>query len=386
MRLLLLDPRELDLARRHLQAADGAVTAAYQRLLAEAEEALAIGPFSVMDKQGVPPSGDKHDYLSLGTYWWPDPHQPGGKPYVRRDGYRNPEGDLYDQTTIHLMAATVQTLALAWWFSGDGRFSRRAALLLRTWFLDSATRMNPHLRYGQFIPGRCEGRDIGIIDTEQVVSTIPDATALLLARDGSGWTDQDNRQLTAWFDAYLQWLRTSDLGRGEDKQYNNHGTAFDLQAAGLALFCGHDDIAHRQIGQVLPRRIATQIDPDGSQPYELARTRSLGYSVMNLALLMRLARLGEHVAVDLWHARTADGRGIEAALHYLAGELFQPDGWKRPQVVPFDYTSLLPLFRWAGRHYDRERFESYIRRLPELGPGVSMIDNRGHLLCPAPPQ
>ena len=42
-------------------AGQGAARAA---LLREAERALAAGPFSVMDKQRVPPSGDKHDFLA----------------------------------------------------------------------------------------------------------------------------------------------------------------------------------------------------------------------------------------------------------------------------------------------------------------------------------
>ena len=35
--------------------------------------------------------GDKHDYLSFGSYWWPDPDKPDGLPYIRRDGGVNPE-------------------------------------------------------------------------------------------------------------------------------------------------------------------------------------------------------------------------------------------------------------------------------------------------------
>ena len=44
-----------------------------------------------MDKTVVPPSGDKHDYMSQAPYWWPDSSKPNGLPYIRRDGERNPE-------------------------------------------------------------------------------------------------------------------------------------------------------------------------------------------------------------------------------------------------------------------------------------------------------
>ena len=46
----------------------------------EAERALAAGPFSVMQKERVPPSGDKHDFLTLAPYWWPDPSRPAEFP------------------------------------------------------------------------------------------------------------------------------------------------------------------------------------------------------------------------------------------------------------------------------------------------------------------
>ena len=46
---------------------------------------------TVMDKTQVPASGDKHDYLSLAPYWWPNPQTSDGLPYIRIDGEVNPE-------------------------------------------------------------------------------------------------------------------------------------------------------------------------------------------------------------------------------------------------------------------------------------------------------
>ncbi|MFK5282667.1 alginate lyase family protein, partial [Lacticaseibacillus paracasei] len=40
--------------------------------------------YSVMNKKQFPPSGDKHDYMSTGPYWWPDPTKPDGLPYIRK--------------------------------------------------------------------------------------------------------------------------------------------------------------------------------------------------------------------------------------------------------------------------------------------------------------
>src|SRR5438270_13529644 len=86
----------------------------------------------------------------MGPYWWPNPAKPGGLPYVRRDGERNPEiRNDYDAPRLAAVTGAVTTLALAYDFTDDETYARRATLLLRTRFLDPATRLNPHLRYGQ---------------------------------------------------------------------------------------------------------------------------------------------------------------------------------------------------------------------------------------------
>jgi hypothetical protein len=124
------------------------VTAAWDGLRADADKALAVARFSVVDKPVAPPGGDKHDYMSQAPYFWPDPGRPDGKPYMRKDGVRNPEIDrITDHRAIDGLVANTQTLGLAYYFSGDERYAEKAAALLRAFYLDPATRMNPHLQY-----------------------------------------------------------------------------------------------------------------------------------------------------------------------------------------------------------------------------------------------
>ncbi|WP_315850379.1 MULTISPECIES: alginate lyase family protein [Yersinia] len=60
---------------------------AYQRLLQQADRALKQPDQSVMEKSMMPPSGSKHDYLSLSAYWWPDSEKSDGLPQMsRRNG------------------------------------------------------------------------------------------------------------------------------------------------------------------------------------------------------------------------------------------------------------------------------------------------------------
>ncbi len=372
-RVFLLDPRPLRAAKRRLDAGDPELAPALAALRAEADAALAVGPFSVIDKEATPPSGDKHDYLSLGTYWWPDPAQPDGRPYIRRDGEVNPEGHTLDNAALRELCAAIETLALAYHFSGHEPYAAHAARLLRAWFLDEATRMNPHLEYAQAIPGVCAGRGIGIIDTAKLVPLI-DAVGLL--GGAAAWTAADHAGLTAWFRRYLRWLIESAHGRAEAAEHNNHGTWFDVQTALFALFVGEEATARAILRDNAPSRIASQIEPDGRQPHELVRTRSLSYSTMNLRGFCDLATLGERVGVDLWAFLTADGRGLRQALAWLHKAAVPPATWDYPQITPPDWAALALLLRRAALRYDDPTLSTGAERLP----GVEATTERSALL------
>lgn len=340
---------------------------AYEALLRQTEKALQAGPFSVMQKKRVPPSGDKHDYMSVSPYWWPDPSKPDGLPYIRKDGVTNPDrlaGDT-DGGSMKQMHEAVATLALAWRESRDERFAAGAAKLLRTWYLDPATRMNPNLNYAQSIPGRSEGRGIGIIDT---ASLIPLCQQLQWLADGSAsWTKADAEGMRKWLGAYLDWLLTSNNGRDEAKSKNNHGTWYDAQVAALAEFTGRPDLAKQTLEAAKKKRIAAQIEPDGSQPLELARTKALSYSTMNLRAFFELATIGHRLGVDLWRYETPDGRGIRKALDYLAPYVDPAKKWPGQQITGDGIESrmeIAALLRRASLAYGDKKYEEMIAALP----------------------
>ena len=93
------DIKQLAVTKTKIQSGDKSVMNAYKKLIASANKILAYKPVSVMDKVDMPPSGNKHDYVSLAPYWWPNPNTPNGLPYIRKDGEINPEvKSLFDFT------------------------------------------------------------------------------------------------------------------------------------------------------------------------------------------------------------------------------------------------------------------------------------------------
>lgn len=371
-RVFVLDAKVLAASRARLAAGDKELASAADGLRKRAESALRTGPLAVTDKKIVPPSGDKHDYFSLAPYWWPDPSKPDGKPYIRRDGEVHQDRGLYDNTAMDRMAAAAETLAQAWYFTGREEYAQHAARLLRAWFLDEKTRMNPNLNFGQAVPGVTDGRAAGVIDTTDLIGLV-DAVGLL---GGSrAWTEADQRGLQAWFQKYLAWLRESKIGRDEAAASNNHGTWYDAQAASYALFAGRADLAREALERARGR-IAKQIEPDGRQPKELARTKSWDYSTMNLRGWFTLAVLGERVGVDLWQHRTADGRSIRAALDYLLPFALAPEKWREKQIVRFRPHLLAPALRLAAVKYGSKEYEESARRIA----GDEQADWRDRLL------
>jgi hypothetical protein len=351
-------------------AADERVKTALGEVIAQADKALQLAPVSVMDKSITPPSGDKHDYMSQAPYWWPDPAKPDGKPYIRRDGERNPEiNRLPDHDNLGRLASTVATLGLAYRLRADTRYAEHAARLTRVWFLDPATRMNPHLKFGQGIPGINEGRGIGIIETRG----LPDLLDGIILISGSGaWSKADEDGLQQWMRAYLTWLTTSTYGQEESKNGNNHETWYDVQAVSLALYTGQRDFA-RKLLEESRRRIDRQFEPDGRQPRELERTRSFDYSEFNLAAFFNLALLGRRVDVDLWDYRSADGRSLRRGLEFLVPYAAGEKKWDFDQITPFRGSTISDILRRGAAGWNEPKYRELANKLGGGSPRARLL-------------
>ncbi len=353
--VLLLNRVSLEHARELYIANRTQDEPAVHKLLKEAEQALTADLVSVVQKTQTPPSGDKHDYMSLAPYWWPDTTKPDRLPYIRHDGEVNPEYRLVgDNERINHMVNNVSTLALAYEISQDDRYASRAIYQVKEWFLDPPTRMNPNLEYAQAIKGVNQGRGIGIIETYSFRHLI-DAFALL--KQSQRWTSDVDMGIRLWFGSYLTWLLESPNGKDEAGWKNNHGSAYDVQVSCIALYLGKKEIAQRVLREVGNKRIAVQIEPDGSQPLELERTKSWGYSNMNLDALIELGQLGERVGIDLWHFQTQDGRSIRKAIDFMLPYALGKKKWTWAQIVPFHpgrmyYTLTIAAVRYKDQSYD----------------------------------
>jgi len=356
----LLRRDTLDARRKLLISGDVGLGNHLDSVVEAANLALTRGPYSVTDKPKVPPSGDKRDYMSVGPYWWPDTTKPDGLPYIRRDGETNPERfAITDAQYLKNLCADVQLLAVSYYFTQQEKYAKHAALLLETWFLNEQTRMNPNLRFGQAIPGITEGRGIGLIDSWPLVKLL-DATQLL--RISPHWDSERHAKLKVWVNEFLHWMLESDIGKDEADEHNNHGTYYDVQVVSYALFVGDKALARETLEQNTKARIGSQLETDGRQPHELARTKSWSYSLMNLTGFCLLARLGESVGVDLWNYNE-NGKGIREAFNYLLPYGLRKKSWEYSQIGEMDLSGFNKLAAVVGRRYAQKEAGEYAEAL-----------------------
>jgi hypothetical protein len=347
--------------KKRIKENDAALLPAYKQLLKEADKALTEGPFTVMEKTHVPPSGDKHDYMSLAPYHWPDPTKPNGLPYMRKDGETNPEVKEYkDKEYMPKLGELVHTLALAYYFSGNEKYAKHAANLLRVWFVDTATKMNPNLNFAQAIKGVNTGRGAGMIDARHFLKVI-EAISLLTPSDH--WKTTDEQGMKNWFRDFLHWMQTSKNGMDEMNARNNHGTFYDAQRLGIALYLDSATLAKRVIENV-KKRLDYQMDTEGKFPKEMERTTSFHYSSFNMEAFFKIAAMAEKMGIDLWNYISPSGNSLQKGFEFLRPYLTNKKTWEGQQIKPYDFEKdAFPLLMIGARQYNCTECKEAIRTI-----------------------
>ena len=285
-------------------------------LLRSAEQKLSVGPFTVVFNDSIATSGDPHDIVSTGPYWWPNPDTPDGLPWVSTDGHINPNANLDWDEYIGLGRAT-EALMLAYYFTGDERFAEHTANLMRTWFIDPETRMNPRDEYSNVIPGIQAGTFnapglAGLIFNRNML----DSLAMLEA--SPHWSNEDKVAAQNWFRDFRTWAADSAAAKYQFGSPTNHGTSFDLAFAAIGIYVEDPEFTAENVEHYIYNRFPLQINADGSNPNEIIRANNMYYHRSNLEQMLAIAELGRLAdSVDFATYEMEDGRSPRLALDFL---------------------------------------------------------------------
>jgi len=329
---------------------------------AKAEEALNHPVRHITDIRAPLSEGGEHDYYSNGDYWWPDPEKPDGLPYIRRDGETNPDNFDTHRHIMRQMRNDVCALALGYQKTQKEEYAQRAVRILKEFFLDAETRMNPSLTYAQAIPGICPGRGIGIIDTIHIAE-LPFAIEAL--KDSPAMENSIYQGLKEWFANYLGWMLTSQNGIEEASATNNHSVCFFVQAAAFALFTDNLPVVemcrHR-----FKEHLLAQMAADGSFPRELGRTKPYNYSIFVLDNMITLCQLISSPEDDLWTFQNEKGLSIKDGINFLLPYLKDKGSWPYARDVAHfdDFPVRSSFMAFAGCKYGLEDLLELYRTLP----------------------
>lgn len=340
------------------------VARSIKELVAMADLYLVEEPVSVMEKERIAPSGDKHDFLSLAPFRWPDYTKPTHVPYIYRDGEINPEiFSVPDRSNLARMIEMVKILGAAYYFTDNILYASKASELLRVWFLNNNTRMNPNLQFAELVTGKNNGTSSGII-AANYFPVVLDSISMI--HDSPAWTDEDERGIKLWFEKYLDWLLNSKFGKKESKRLNNHGTWYDVQTSSIAMFLDKPEIVKKIIKNNIETQIAVKIQANGSQTFESPRQRSLDYYIFNLQGFFLLAKIGEYFDTNLWDYMTPEGGGLHVALDYLLPYATSMETWPLKQIKPIKTEALNILLCQAVVHYkDNEHYLQALRSIDQ---------------------
>ncbi|MDP5130904.1 MAG: alginate lyase family protein [Paraglaciecola sp.] len=329
--LTYLDPKRIALSKVKLSDLEGVYLKALQQVVQNADGALSRKPNPVTNKLQPGPSGDQHDYYSIGPYWWPDNTQPDGLPWIRRDGEVNPlaRGDDTDKVRSKTLLYDLGHLNIAYIFTNKADYLNKTQQLVFTWMIDPVTKMNPNLDYAQGVPGASTGRPYGIIEWEKISNVV---TSVELLEQSGTVNKLFIEQANAWLNDYLTWLLTSEIGIQEGATLNNHATWYDFQVIGLMIHLNQIERAKAYASDFKSKRIDSQIERDGAQPQELARTKSVSYSSMNLMAFLKVADLSRRLGIDLLNYEGEEGQSISAAVNYLLPYVHEQKQWEYQQI------------------------------------------------------
>jgi len=217
--------------------------------------------------------------------------------------------------------------------------------------------MNPNVNHAQIRPGHNDGTKSGVLDGRLMIRALEGS---LLIAGSSQLSSTEMQGLKAWAAEYYNWLTTNKRALEESKSGNNHGSYYDVQALYFALYSENMDGATRIANSFIENRINAQIEPNGSMPEEMARTRPLFYSIYNLNAMFIVAHLAEQVEVDIWHDTNSR---LRTALDYLAPYADADKQWPSKTIKKEDRMELFSVLKKAEAVYPDGNYSEMTKKL-----------------------
>jgi len=212
---------------------------AYRFLLEQADAELLKKSYTVTDKKIVPSGIDKHDYVSINRYWWLNEKEKADSFYICYDNKKDSDKDKFDRFRLKKMCDAVTILSLAYYYTNEDRYAKKAVEILRAWFLNEETKMNPNLEYSGYTPVRYQSKGSAgsLLDSYPFIEML---NSIQLLKQSQAYTDNDDTKLKAWFVTFADWMQANERIKDDKTIKEEYAITYDLQLIAYLLFTGKE--------------------------------------------------------------------------------------------------------------------------------------------------
>lgn len=349
IQVLRWDMRELEELAQHPESSG------YKEIINRADYLMTIeNPIYVTGKTQTV-SGNKHNYESIGHYYWPNPNDPDG-PWISKDGQVNPDSKsaAYDYDRLVIFSGMCQKYSQAYYFTRDEKYYDALCNQLNLWFINSDTYMYPNMNYCQYCPGYNPIQGGTMIDANAFITPID---SFLLVDSIKPIPFKQN--LINWFNQFITWILDSPIGTKTHNRENNHAIFYDLILLDFAAFTGNTSIINQAVN-LFVEDIKKRITSNGEMPWELRRTNAWSYSIEALRLCVEFCEIAHNIGKTLPQETKLK---IQNSAYYLQQFIDHQEDFPYEQISN----------NW---NTEQQKLQQYIARLIKLGmPPVAPADS-----------
>ncbi len=264
-----------------------------------------------------------------------------------------------DHPAAITMSDSVRTLGLAYAFTDASQQAQRAAYadkaidFIRTWTLDSVTRMRPTP------PGKT-------IDNYVTMPSMFYGADLI--SDYGGW---DPGEKTAFYD----WTRTMAnyfVANGEGNNNFSNWRYLTIASAGALLNdTAMFDFAESEFKRLLPIQVQNQYSSvAGRMNYEVGRDDGLHYSLFAINAMIQTAEILYNRGVNVYdYVDPNTGSSLKLALDFITPYALNPETWGNTsettgltQLTPIAQRNSMALFELAYSYYQDPAYLAVVNR------------------------
>lgn len=311
---------------------------------------------TVLSKRLIAPSGDKQDFYSR-TFYIPG-----------KDGEMHPDvfTNKFDKAALWDLESKAQNLSVMYYLTGKSFYAKRVADMVRQWFVDPTTRMNPHFLFASSDPKSNIpfGRRYGIVEAHPIKNILQ---SLGLIADSGFWKVEDQEGLENWLADLTLWMMESQFGKGEEHSGNNHQTGYYALLLHFLMAQGKYDLV-RRLTDSARYMLVMQFSKDGEQPKELARPDAWWYVGYNLNFMTEIAMIARHVGIDFWDFEY-QGRSLKKAIDWIIPYLLQEKKFEygTHTLTQVDLLiNYLPIMRRVANEKKEMQYERYYEKIVKI--------------------